>query len=89
MGRSATFGDSIRRCPYSRDLSVSFARCAFYFNGFRNAEAASAGNSTGPHLHFEVWGTGFYELADPWAGPCGPNYGPSLWAHEPPWANRE
>jgi len=50
------------------------------------AEAASAGNSTGPHLHFEVWGTGFYELADPWAGPCGPNTGPSLWAYEPPWA---
>jgi hypothetical protein len=27
-----------------------------------------------------VWGTGFYELADPWAGPCGPNTDQSLWA---------
>lgn len=55
--------------------------------GMKIAEAASAGNSTGPHLHFEVWGTGFYELADPWAGPCGPNTGPSLWAHDPPWTD--
>jgi murein DD-endopeptidase MepM/ murein hydrolase activator NlpD len=55
--------------------------------GQKIAEAASAGSSTAPHLHFEVWGTGFYELADPWAGQCGPNTGPSLWAYDPPWAD--
>ncbi len=53
--------------------------------GQQIAEAASAGNSSGPHLHFEVWGSGYYELADPWAGPCGPNRNNPLWAFDPPW----
>ena len=54
--------------------------------GQKLAEVGSAGSSTTPHLHFEVWGTGFYELTEPWAGACGPNLGPSLWAHDPPWS---
>ncbi|WP_028580205.1 M23 family metallopeptidase [Desulfogranum japonicum] len=47
--------------------------------GQKIAEVGSAGNSTRPHLHFEVWGTGFSESTDPWAGTCGPNFDTPLW----------
>jgi murein DD-endopeptidase MepM/ murein hydrolase activator NlpD len=43
----------------------------------------SAGRSTAPHLHFEVWGpAGYYQPVNPWpTGDC-PH---ALWAYNPPW----
>lgn len=50
------------------------------------AQAGSAGHSTAPHLHFEVWGRTYYDPVEPWSGACGPNKGGSLWKHaDQPW----
>jgi murein DD-endopeptidase MepM/ murein hydrolase activator NlpD len=43
----------------------------------------SAGHSTAPHLHFEVWGKTFYDPVDPWAGKCSPKGHKSLWDEQP------
>lgn len=49
----------------------------------------SSGNSTGPHLHFEVWTNDSYTtLVDPWAGPCNNlNGNTSWWANQQPYYN--
>lgn len=55
--------------------------------GKKLAEVGSSGNSLTPHLHFGVWqmGSNGAALADPWAGPCGPNSAASLWQYNPPY----
>ncbi len=45
----------------------------------------SSGNSTGPHLHFEVYTNSSYtQLVDPWAGPCNSLNGNTSW-----WASQQ
>jgi murein DD-endopeptidase MepM/ murein hydrolase activator NlpD len=45
----------------------------------------SSGNSTGPHLHFEVYTNSSYtQLIDPWAGTCNNHNGLTSW-----WANQQ
>jgi len=65
--------------------SIRVSRGDLVKKGQKIAEVGSSGRSIEPHLHLEVWGTGFYELADPWAGACGPNVSDSLWKYKPPW----
>jgi hypothetical protein len=80
-----THGVFATRYDHLKKNSITVTPGEFVVQGQKIAEAGSAGNSTRPHLHFEVWGTGYYELADPWAGPCGTNFDDPLWAFDPPW----
>jgi murein DD-endopeptidase MepM/ murein hydrolase activator NlpD len=73
------------RYDHLKKHSVLVSPGDFVAKGQKIAEAGSSGNSSEPHLHFEVWGNGFYELDDPWAGPCGPNFDRPLWESDPPW----
>jgi hypothetical protein len=44
----------------------------------------SSGNSTGPHLHLECYGT-LNQLVDPYAGTCNPTTPTSLWLTQRPY----
>ena len=44
----------------------------------------SSGNSSGPHLHFELYNN-TYQLQDPWQGTCNNLNGTSWWANQKPY----
>jgi murein DD-endopeptidase MepM/ murein hydrolase activator NlpD len=75
------------RYDHLKKNSILVTPGEYVSQGQKIAEVGSAGSSTGPHLHFEVWGTGFYQLTDPWAGDCGPRFTDPLWAYDPPWGS--
>ncbi|MFN0214941.1 MAG: peptidoglycan DD-metalloendopeptidase family protein, partial [Saprospiraceae bacterium] len=50
----------------------------------------SSGNSSGPHLHFEVWsGSTVATRIDPFSGPCNTLNPTSWWAAQRPYASHE
>ncbi len=50
----------------------------------------SSGNSSGPHLHFEVWsGSTVSTRVDPYSGPCNLLNPTSWWANQKPYASAE
>lgn len=67
------------RYDHLKTNSIIVSEGDYIEKGQKIGEVGSAGHSTGSHLHFEVWGSGFYKLVDPWAGRCGPNKNTSLW----------
>jgi len=74
------------RYDHLKSGSVLVQKEDYVSRGQKIAEIGSAGHSTGPHLHFEVWMDDYYDLAEPFYGECGPNFSNGLWNYmNQPW----
>jgi hypothetical protein len=74
------------RYDHLKSASVLVHKGDYVSRGQKIAEVGSAGKSTGPHLHFEVWMNDYYDLVEPFFGKCGPNFSNGLWNYEnEPW----
>lgn len=60
--------------------SILVAEGDTVFAGQVLAQVASSGNSTDPHLHFELWYDSLYYI-DPFSGPCG--NATTVWQQQP------
>jgi len=67
------------RYDHLKSDSIIVRQGDYVDRGEKIAEVGSAGQSAGPHLHFEVWGKGFQDVVEPFSGECGPNTADSLW----------
>lgn len=74
-GSIAWYGHLKRGSATTKPVGAAVAR------GETLGLVGSSGNSTGPHLHFELYSGG--ALTDPYAGTCNPLDGGSWWAGQP------
>lgn len=86
-GSVAMYGHMKKNSPTSKNVGDTVERGEFL------GIIGSSGNSTGPHLHFEVYseielnGVGQDVLVDPYAGDCNSMNTESWWEDQKPYAN--
>jgi len=66
-----TSGVFATRYDHLKNGSILVKPGDYVVAGQKIAEVGSAGHSSGPHLHFEVW-SDFYKPIDPWSDSCDP-----------------
>jgi hypothetical protein len=96
--KNCSFGGGAWNAVYVRHADGSIAWYGHMKNGSLTSKAVgqtviagedlgvvgSSGNSTGPHLHLELYDVN-NNLVDPWNGACNPN--PSWWANQRPYTD--
>jgi murein DD-endopeptidase MepM/ murein hydrolase activator NlpD len=77
-GSTALYGHMKNGSPTAKPVGSMVAQGEYL------GVVGSSGNSTGPHLHFEVEDAAFH-LIEPWAGPCNALNVDSWWASQRPY----